>query len=937
MPAASGRPPTTAHSGAHTSAPSCAHETRAPPPSASRRPRRGSEPPWTPSPTARTRSPRERPSCRAASRACSTRSSASGSSRSTRVSRAPGSARARGGPLGLVSDEVRAQSSRGGDAARELGAGIGQLAAELTQLESHVGQAQVVVAEVTQDSARAAGAASDAESALIDMGERVKKATGSDPEAVRAIAEASERARALVASLAALSGKVPRDHAPQRAAAGHRAAGEAARAKRSGRASRSASDDAPIRSSRGCSFRSSSAISCRSRASPRDDTEAQRAIHALKGSAGLAGERELAADARAAQPAHPRGRRARVRRGRGGRAHRRRASARRRVRGRGALARSARRPRRAPARSARARAVRRGGHRPARRASTTRSRPSEDPIEAARALYRHVHTMKGAGSSVGDEPMSWFCHGLEERLRVADSKETARTAMQEVAQWRVVLGALLDEPDTALDTLRARRRPSQTPLKALLERSRHGRSTRIRPASPGFDEATATIRVPAVDIDRLLERLDVIERARERIATRVERGHRAAALDAPAPFGASSRPSASSARRGPGGRRPPRSGASKSSPARSGAFGEELDAASSRLNTVEHVLRDGVTDAKKQLSAMRQTTVGPDVRSADDRHRVRGAPRRLRGDRADARRGRDDRPAHRRAAHRAVPAARSQRRRPRDRASRGAHRRSASRRAGRSPSRARKIGNRLSLTIEDDGAGVDVGDVRARGGRRGPRHARDRRRGRRRHAALAPVSSRASRPASRAICWRGAGIGLEIARSGVQRMGGAIRLSSRAGRGVQRAHRRADRQRARDGALGRGGQGGVRASGRERAAGAAERRRGRRPPSAPHRRASTARRPSRPRYAIDLELQGDTDPGPARSVGRRRGRAGRGAPRAAARSAGGGARARSRASSCEATGRCASRSTPGPSPRGRARSRPRPGRAAPCAPASSRG
>jgi methyl-accepting chemotaxis protein len=117
---------------------------------------------------------------------------------------------AEGRQLGLVSDEVRAQSSRGADAARELGIGIGQLAAELSQLESNVNQAQVVVAEVTQDSARAAGAASDAEAALLDIGERVKKATGSDPEAVRAIAEASERARALVASLAALSGKVPR-------------------------------------------------------------------------------------------------------------------------------------------------------------------------------------------------------------------------------------------------------------------------------------------------------------------------------------------------------------------------------------------------------------------------------------------------------------------------------------------------------------------------------------------------------------------------------------------------------------------------------------------------------------------------------------------------------------------------------------------------------
>jgi methyl-accepting chemotaxis protein len=117
---------------------------------------------------------------------------------------------AEGRQLGLVSDEVRAYSSRGGDHAREVATVLSQIAAELGQLESHVAVAQSVVAEVTQDSARAAGAATDAESALIDMAERVKKATGSDPEAVRAIAEASDRARALVASLTALSGKVPR-------------------------------------------------------------------------------------------------------------------------------------------------------------------------------------------------------------------------------------------------------------------------------------------------------------------------------------------------------------------------------------------------------------------------------------------------------------------------------------------------------------------------------------------------------------------------------------------------------------------------------------------------------------------------------------------------------------------------------------------------------
>jgi len=117
---------------------------------------------------------------------------------------------AEGRQLALVGDEVRGHAGRGGEASRELASALAQLGADLAQLEAQVAQAQAVLAEVTQDSARAAGAASDAESALVDIGERVKKATGSDPETVRAIAEASERARALVSSLSALSGKVPR-------------------------------------------------------------------------------------------------------------------------------------------------------------------------------------------------------------------------------------------------------------------------------------------------------------------------------------------------------------------------------------------------------------------------------------------------------------------------------------------------------------------------------------------------------------------------------------------------------------------------------------------------------------------------------------------------------------------------------------------------------
>ena len=117
---------------------------------------------------------------------------------------------AEGRQLGLVSEEVRSQAVRGGDATKELAAGLARLGEEVALLEGYVGDAQTAVSEVSQDASRAAGASTDAESALADVGERVRRATGSDPEAVRAIAEASERARALVAALSAVAGKVPR-------------------------------------------------------------------------------------------------------------------------------------------------------------------------------------------------------------------------------------------------------------------------------------------------------------------------------------------------------------------------------------------------------------------------------------------------------------------------------------------------------------------------------------------------------------------------------------------------------------------------------------------------------------------------------------------------------------------------------------------------------
>jgi methyl-accepting chemotaxis protein len=110
----------------------------------------------------------------------------------------------------LVSDEVRAHAARGGDTARELGATLAEVTGELTKLHTHIDQAREASSDAAQEAARVATAVAETERALSEIGDRLKRATGSDPQVVRAVAEAGEHARALVAALGTLSGKVPR-------------------------------------------------------------------------------------------------------------------------------------------------------------------------------------------------------------------------------------------------------------------------------------------------------------------------------------------------------------------------------------------------------------------------------------------------------------------------------------------------------------------------------------------------------------------------------------------------------------------------------------------------------------------------------------------------------------------------------------------------------
>jgi len=121
-----------------------------------------------------------------------------------------------------------------------------------------------------------------------------------------------------------------------------------------------------------------------------------------------------------------------------------------------------------------------------------------DQQEALQAGFRHVHTMKGAALAVGDELLAWFCHGLEERVRPAVRGDApAAEAMAELVRWRAVLAQLVDEPARALATLRA-----------ISLRPATSRASEPPAAHP---ESTAPIdawlRVPGAALDRVLERM----------------------------------------------------------------------------------------------------------------------------------------------------------------------------------------------------------------------------------------------------------------------------------------------------------------------------------------------------------------------------------------------------------------------------------------------
>lgn len=389
-----------------------------------------------------------------------------------------------------------------------------------------------------------------------------------------------------------------------------------------------------------------------------------------------------------------------------------------------------------------------------------------DTEEAAAEIFRHVHTMKGASSAIGDEPMTWFCHGLEEKLR---QRASGAAAVELVAGWRAVLGTLVDDPEAALATLRgvpARpRRQTQRP------------SARMEPEGDG------TIRVSAQAVDALLDHAAGIAAARERVAARATnamehaRGMRKLReelvealrlIGPPRPWGA---PAAAL-------RRVERAAESL------GRYGDELESASSLMQLTGQVLRDEIGASRKILSAMRQTP----IRGLFQRLASAASNEARRIGRAVVVRsiGADELVDRRLVEALAEPCLQLARNAiahgiedPEARVALG-----KPREATLTLSATRR-GNRLSIAIADDGAGVDVAAVRQRAVEAGvvtdvlARAADDET-----LLELLFVPGFSTRSQSPDLL-AGRGIGLDITLASVERLGGAIRLATARGKSFE--------------------------------------------------------------------------------------------------------------------------------------------------------
>ena len=110
-----------------------------------------------------------------------------------------------GRALLLLSEEIRANVRRGADAAEQLARVVEEITGESLEVRRQLERSRTEVSDVGQEAAQLQSAAQQAARSIEDLGARLRRATGVDPEVARAVAAATEHARGLMTALSTLT------------------------------------------------------------------------------------------------------------------------------------------------------------------------------------------------------------------------------------------------------------------------------------------------------------------------------------------------------------------------------------------------------------------------------------------------------------------------------------------------------------------------------------------------------------------------------------------------------------------------------------------------------------------------------------------------------------------------------------------------------------
>lgn len=110
-----------------------------------------------------------------------------------------------GRALLLVSEEIRVTVVRGAEALRKLTDLVEEIAHEAGEVQRQLERSRAEVSDVGQEAAQLRAATQEADKALGELAQRLRRASGIDPEVARAVGVAAEHARGLVTALSTLS------------------------------------------------------------------------------------------------------------------------------------------------------------------------------------------------------------------------------------------------------------------------------------------------------------------------------------------------------------------------------------------------------------------------------------------------------------------------------------------------------------------------------------------------------------------------------------------------------------------------------------------------------------------------------------------------------------------------------------------------------------